>query len=190
MHITPITPDLDLGTSSLVRSPGLHVSTLYNDLYQDLEPGRFKRGVPLDMKRIELGFSLEEMLEEGLKRRLASRPGEFRTKEGIAFSPDLLMFNGGVRLGEIKLTWMSSRGVPREASRTTFPPKFDKWVTQMMAYCHHLETPSARLYAFFVNGDYTSMTPEFRAWDIEFTSAETAATWNMLVNHGRHKGLM
>ena len=190
MHITPIVPDLDLGISSLIRSPGLHMSTLYNDFYQALEPGRYVRGASLDMKRIELGFSLEEMLEEGLKRRMASRPGEFRTKEGIAFSPDLLIFNGGVRLGEIKLTWMSSRAVPREAGVTTFPRKFDKWFTQMQAYCKHLETSSARLYAFFVNGDYRTMTPELLAWDIEFTPDELRTTWAQLLNYGRQKGLL
>lgn len=190
MHITPIAPDLDLGASSLVRSPGLHVSTLYNDLYQDLEPGRYGWGAPLDMRRIELGFSLEEMLEEGLKRRMASRPGEFRTKEGIAFSPDLLIFNGGVRLGEIKLSWKSSREVPRVAGTRHFPPKFDKWFTQMQAYCHHLETPLARLYGFFVNGDYSTMTPEFLAWDIEFTPDELRTTWTQLLNYGRSRKLL
>ena len=190
MHITPITPDLDLGASSLVRSSGLHVSTLYNDLYQDLEPGRYVRGAPLDMRRIELGFSLEEMLEEGLKRRLASRPGEFRTKEGIAFSPDLLIFNGGVRLGEVKLTWMSSREVPREPGTHIFPPKFDKWFTQMRVYCKHLETREARLYAFFVNGTYKTMVPELLAWDITFSQQELDEAWTMLLNHGRHKGLL
>lgn len=190
MQITPLTPDLDLGASRLIRSPGLHMSTLYNNFYQELEPERYVRGAPLDMKRVELGFSLEEMLEEGLKRRLASRPGEFRTKEGIAFSPDLLMFNGGVRLGEIKLTWMSSRDVPREAGATSFPRKFDKYFTQMQAYCHHLETPSARLYAFFVNGDYRTMTPELLAWDIEFTPDELHTTWRQLLNYGRSRKLL
>lgn len=189
MQVTPRLSDLDLLASDLVRSPGLHISAIYTDLYQDLEPKRYTRGTAPDVNRMGLGFALEAGLEEGLKKHLASRPGEFRTPEGIAFSPDLLITNGIVRVGEIKLTWMSSRDVPREPG-TSFPPKFSKWFVQMKAYCHHLETPYARLYAFFVNGNYREHTPEFLSWDVEFSSGELHENWAMLLNHARAKGML
>ena len=189
MKIIPIPHDLDLAVSTLPRSPGLHMSEIYNDLYQDLEPKRYQRGTAPDPLRLEAGLALESILEEGLKRRLAQRPGEFRTPEGIIFSPDLLISNDHLRLGEIKLTWMSSRDVPHEQANS-FPPKFDKWFTQVKSYCHALETPWARLYAFFVNGDYKPPSPELLAWDIEFSKRELGENMSALLNHARHKRLL
>lgn len=166
------------------------MSDIYNDLYQDLEPQRYIRGQTPDLLRFEAGFALEEMLEAGLKKRLTGeRPGEFTTDEGIVYSPDLVIFNGSTRLGEIKLTWMSSREIPR-VEANGFPPKFDKWFTQMKAYCYHLRTINARLLAFFVNGDYKPPKPELLAWDIEFTQRELDDNWCMLLGHAKHKRLL
>jgi hypothetical protein len=164
------------------------MSEIYNDLYQDLEPNRFKRGSVPDPLRLEAGLAFEDFLEAGLKDRLtkAQRPGEFVTEEGILFTPDLILYNGTNRLGEIKLTWMSTKEVPRVESNG-FPPKFDKYFTQMMAYCYHLELEEARLIAFFVNGDYKPPQPELLAWDIKFTQRELRENWQMLLNHAYHK---
>lgn len=192
MIITPVECDLSVAASDLVRSPGLHLSAIYNDLFQDLEPKRFTRGTLPDPLRLEAGLSMELMLEEGIKRRLsADRPGEFFTEEGIAFSPDLLINNGVLRLGEIKLTWLSSRDVPRESGINVLPPKFDKYLVQMKGYCHALGTPYARLYVFFVNGDYTHpYSPELLSWDIEFTERELQENWEMLINHAKQKRML
>lgn len=200
MHIVPIKTDfaeLGLGVSTGPRTTGkgvVHMSDIYGSLYQHLEPKRFQKGGTPDPLRMELGLNFEEILEEGLRKRLngGERPGELTTEEGIIYSPDLIIFNGHTRLGEIKLTWMSSREVPREPSNS-FPPKFDKYFTQMMAYCYHLCTPYARLFGFFVCGNWDRTRgnqPEFLAWDIEFTKRELDENWRMLVNHARHVGLM
>ena len=96
------------------------------------------------------------------------------------------MFNGVFRLGEFKLTWMSL-----SRSKGLRDPKFDKWFCQMKAYCYHLGTQHARLYAFFVCGDYTDMSPQFPPpWDIEFTQKELQEEWNTLLRHARKKGML
>jgi hypothetical protein len=177
-----------------VRGVGLHMSEIYNDLYQDLEPKRYQRGTSPDMLRMEAGLALEAILEEGLKKRLCGeRPGEFTDEDtGIIFSPDLVVFNGSTRVGEMKLTWLSSREMPRTPSNN-LPPKFSKYTTQMMAYCRCLDTPYARLIGFFINGSYDrkrGLAPELLAWDIEFTSRELDENWKMLINHAKRKGML
>ena len=196
-----------LGKSTLPRTTGVHISQIYGDLYQRLEPDRYTKGVP-PPEILEVGLSfeyqLERMLEDGLKARLAGavRPGELISPEGIYFSPDLMVFNGTQRVGEIKLTWMSTKEVPVTTSNS-FPPKFDKWFTQMKSYCHLLETPLARLIAFFVLSDYGHMKqrgarpgarkgagPDLRAWDIEFTARELKENWALMLRHGQDMGVL
>lgn|SRR3990167_2849397 len=195
MKVTPLdTTELTemLIVSTSPRSSGLHMSTLYNDLYARLEPKRFAKGGPLDALKMGAGLALESVLEAALKERfgqLAVRPGELLTVDGIAYSPDLVIFNGETRLGEIKLTWMSSKSVPRKPDNG-FPDKFGKWLCQMQCYCHELETPFARLIGFFVNGSYKPMQPELLAWDFEFSTREIDETWAMVMNNARHQGLI
>jgi hypothetical protein len=204
---------LSAPTEGYVRSPGLHMSDLYGSLYKELDPKRFDKRdaqgnpLPFDELRMELGSTFEEALEPILRKRVitAERPGEFVTQHavdcvhtrtpvaigdapcscgaGVIYSPDHFLFNGVFRLGEFKLTWMGIGKGIRD-------PKFDKWFTQMKVYCYHLGTPYARLYAFFVNGDYSDMSPQFPPpWDIEFTQKEMFEEWMALVRHGRKKGM-
>ena len=190
MKITPV----DHGLQNLVgksgpRSKGLHMSDLYGGLYKSLEPNRFT-GAPPNPLLLELGLSWETMLERELKARLlGERPEELITSEGIFYNPDLIIFNGSVRVGEMKLTYLSSREVPRQ-SANSFPPKFDRYFTQMMASAYHLDTNEARLFAFFINGDYTHKGPELLAWDITFSKRELDDNWQMLKNYGRQAGLL
>lgn len=191
MKITPVPVDLDYTSSELVRSPGIHMSDIYNDLYKKLDPEL----EGWDAKSLNiagaLGFSWESVLEKHLRDRVLNlRPEEFRTKEGVAFSPDMLIFNGHLRLGEIKLKWFSSRDVPREPGMNAFPPRFDKILTQMKSYAYNLETPDGRLYVFFVNGNYRPPKPEVLAWDITFTARELKENWDMMMNHARHRRML
>jgi len=168
------------------------MSDLYGELYKQLEPKRFDKRdkdgnpEPFDLTRMELGTSFEEVLEPVLAERLlGTRPGEFTTDEGVIYSPDYLFIDddGEWVLGEFKLTWMSSRGAPHDA-------KFNKWTCQMMAYCYHLNINTARLFAFFVNGDYAPPSPKLLAWEFKFTKKELVTNWNELVRIGRQKGLL
>lgn len=198
MDITPIDVDLaalGIGSSSGVRAEGVHASDIYSDLYQDLEPERYHRdGLP-PPTLLETGLIFETLLEEGLKRRLVesgepgdiARPGEFThtdvyqgTPITIHYNPDLFIFNGQFRLGEIKATWMSPKGGITD-------PKFDKWFTQIKFYCWCVKTRYARLYVFFVNGSWKPIKPTFLAWDMEFTHDELESNYGMLINHAMSK---
>lgn len=197
MHITPIKPDYELGKNrpGYVRGKGLHASDIYNDLFADLEPKRFDKSTPMNPLKLELGMILEDTLEDALRERLlGERPGEFVSNEGIIYSPDSLIFTDVTRLGETKLTWMSSREMPREEMRNGgFPPKFDKWLCQIKFYCRCLETPYARLLSCFVNGGYEhyrSGQPELLGWDICFTARELKENADMLLQHAKHKRLL
>ena len=178
------------------RGEGLHMSTLYNAMYASLEPKRFEGGTGPDPLKMEAGLAWEELLERAIKERISSqfqegseRPHEFVEPEyGIIYSPDLLIFNGvPLRLGEIKLTWMSCREMPLEPTNG-FPPKFDKWLTQIKLYCRCLETPYARLMGFFVNGNYSRQGdggPKFLVWDIEFSARELREEWDTVIGFAK-----
>lgn len=189
MIITPIPLGFELCPSTAGRSTGLHASDIYGDLYQDLEPKRYKRDSKPDPVRMELGLALEHALEGGLAGHLWQRPGEFTTKEGIVFSPDGLIFHDDGRLIviETKLTWQGSREAPREPGNS-FPQRWDKWLVQLMFYCEALGTEWGRLYVYFVNG--TGAGPEFLSWECEFTGRELQENYLMMRNHAKAKGML
>jgi hypothetical protein len=179
-------------TEGYVRSPGLHMSDIYNSLYKELDPKRYdkkdKQGNPLpfDLAKLELGTAFEEVLEEALRQRIfGARPGEFTTEEGVIFSPDYIFFEENESiLGEFKCTWYSMKNAPHDQ-------KFDKWITQIKAYLHHLSMTRCRLFVFFVNGDYkANRSPVLLAWDLTFTPSELTANWNMLKRHAVRKGMI
>ena len=226
MRIWPVpTLDLTLGRSmaareaSPTRGVGVHMSDIYGRLYQKLDPKRYAGGGfdGVAWSRIELGLALEEMLEEGLVRRLMERPGEFRTPEGIYYNPDGLLFDseridGVVRdlvVCELKLTWMTTKDCPITSEQAenagltwdetvswdgdpsaAFPPKFDKYFTQIKSYCYHLGTNHARLIVFFVNGDKRPPVPCILAWDIEFNEIELVEEWSMMVNFAKEEEML
>jgi len=162
------------------------MSDIYNSLYRDLEPGKYSDGAPNPIK-LAMGLAWETYFERCLigSGVDASRPGEFTTDEGIIGSPDLLIFNGHEKIGEIKLTYYS-------ASTDLSDPKFGKWLTQVMGYGHYLQIPRVRFYVLFVNGAYREgkRDPVLRVYDIEFSNRELKENWDMLMNHARQKNLI
>jgi len=190
MKVTPIAHGLDLLASDLVRSPGLHASTIYGDLYKELEPARYNRGSGPDPVRMCLGTAWEKHFEYLLHKAgiPVERPGEFMSLGGWALSPDLVIFNGHTAIGEIKLTWMSSRDMPRSPTNG-FPPRFDKYLLQIQDGCNAIETSHARLYVYFVNGTNKPPAPELLCWDLEFSARELKEAFDTMVNHAKSKGM-
>lgn len=221
--ITPIDHGLDyIGKSRGPRSPGVHMSALYGSYFQELYPKKYPKDRPMNPLHLEMGLAWEDMLEDGLKERLVEvagedieRPAELQTTTGIYYSPDLLIYSddGHTRLGEIKLTWMSSREMPTEVEYG-FPAKFAKYDMQMKAYCYWLGLLHARLYVFHINGEYAWMKkkavatnardaakqaaeaqpaaggPVLLAFDIEYTQHELDENWLILESHGKSMGLL
>jgi hypothetical protein len=195
MRITPVPHGLEdiVGVSPGGRTTHkLHMSDIYGRYYELWDKRKFNQDIqdakPLYM---EAGLAFESLLEDALKKRLAGeRPGELVTENNIVYSPDLIIFDSGItRLGEIKVTWMSLKDIPDEECNS-FPPKFNKYFTQMMLYCHALETPYSRLIGFFVNGNYKPPAPQLRAWDIEFTKREIDEEWRKMMNFARTEGML
>lgn len=197
MRITPQPIDFDLLASDLVRHPGLHASNIYNNLYEELEPKRFRKDSKPNPLRMALGTAWEVQLEYLLTKAgiAAARPPAFISPDGIAYSPDLIITepNSRIRVGEIKLTYMSSRDMPRSKGGM-FPPKFDKYLTQMMIYAHWLETTLGRLYVLFVLGDYKmkhfGYEPELLSWDIEFSKRELKENYDTLMSHAKMRKML
>lgn len=177
---------------------------------------------PPPLERWGAGMAFEEMLEEGLKARAfntneketVTRPGEFQTEHtstctrpkrlrtpgcgckcggGVAYSPDLIIFNGRDRVGEIKLNSMSAKGIPWRLGETYsgFDQKYDKFMTQLKNYAYHLGTPFGRLYSFSVREMvHFNEKNIFRAWDIEFTARELFEEWDLMRRHGVSVGIL
>lgn len=187
MKITPVAHGLDLlAQPGYVRGKGVHLSDLYNGYFQTTEPKRYKTGSEPNQTLMSMGLAWEQFLERLFEQQgfSAVRPGEFVSPEGIILSPDLLIFNGHERIGEIKLTKMAY-------TQDLSDPKFDKWLTQVKGYAHVLEIPRARFYVLFVNGDCRDhRDPILQAYDIEFTPFELVENWRTLMNFGKQRGLI
>ena len=202
MRITPIEHGITLAQSfsGQERGEGVHMSDLYNALYAELEPKRFGFKGPLPLEKFELGMAWEEMLEEGLKRRIilaeeVERPGEFHIDVGktrIFYNPDLLIFNGLTRTGEIKLSFMSVKGLPWKLGETftSFDPKINKWITQIKLYCKALGTRYARLYGFFPRDMCYGKNAQLLAWDLDFSQRELDDEWSWVMGFSKQRGLI
>lgn len=207
MIVRPLPHNLTLGQAAegYIRSPGPHMSDLYGSLYKALDPQRYdkrrKDGTPepMDMVKVQVGTTFEQLLEEALARvLLGERPGEFTTQHdaactgedtceccaGIVYSPDYLFFDDHETvLGEFKCTWYSMKNAP-------WDEKFDKWMTQIKSYLYHLKLTKARLYVLFLNGDYKPPAPQLLAWELQFTERELWENWAMLKRHAREVGMV
>jgi len=201
MKVRAIDHGLDLLATDIVRSPGLHMSEIYSDLYSDLEPKRFVKGSKPEPALLAVGVALEQYTERLLLREGidAHRPDEFRTpdRHSIAFSPDLLIANGVMKGGEIKATFMSMKGWPDPGkSDVQIPPKAAKYATQSMAYGHNLEIPDWIFYIWFLKGKWERGAPEdqplakLRAFHITYTAREMREEYQMLLEHAKSKGML
>jgi hypothetical protein len=160
-----------------VRSPGLHMSDIYNSMFKGIDPKRYDKrdedGNPEELNRakLEAGMGFEVRLEPLIEAKWGGcRPGELFTQHardctgyplpvrngdvlchcgaGIAYSPDWLFTESDpMVLGEFKFSWYSNKEFPED-------PKFDKWVCQCQCYLIHLKLTTVWVFPFWVNGSY------------------------------------
>ncbi len=192
--------DLSTPTPGYVRTPGLHMSAIYNALFKELEPKRFASMGGPDVTKMSVGTSFEEVLAIALADRiLGERPGEFAadqtgrtvkigTPGSIIFSPDQFFYpdDRDMEGGEFKATWMSIRNGITD-------PKFDKWFVQMKAYGKPLSIRVWRLFVLFINGDYSYKGQDggatLKAYRVEFTQRELDDNWRMLMRFADKRGM-
>jgi hypothetical protein len=186
-----VTPVLDHGidflASDLVRSTGVHASDIYGDLYKHLEPKRYDFGDELpNPVLMALGTAWENHFEYLLQKAgyKTERPGEFFSPppESVAFSPDLLQFNGTTKLWELKLTSMSAKDLPIEPGND-LPPKFNKYLTQMKLYARWLDLHDGVLAVVLL---YKPWDPQFRMFNLQWNDRELIENEQMVMGHWRH----
>lgn len=184
-------PDVTLGGS--VRSPGVHVTDLIGVHMARLYPDLYTRSAPLPEEAkdnwMRMGFLWEDVLTQFFAAKIRDAGNVVRatelTLDGVIGTPDWLeLDDAGLILGESKLTWKSAR------SFDLYAPKFLAWLYQIRAYCRMLETTRARLTVIWINGEYTMFVPEVRQYDLTFTVQELGDNWTMLINAGKHAGLL
>lgn len=158
------------------RSVGLHVSSIVNYISTTLgrRDNDFSRD-DLDAFAV-VGRMFERILAETifLPPRYI-RPGEIDI-DGIIGSPDAIDCDDGAVV-EIKATWKSSKR-PIESLREYF------W--QIQAYCYMLQVQRAKLYVFYVCGDWSPPKPIWppKAWQLDFSWSELEGNWCMLKREG------
>lgn len=188
MIVSPATKEFDFLASDLIRSPGIHASDIYGDLFAFLDPKRYNFEGPPNPLLLALGTAWEKHLEYLMAKNgiLFSRPGEFESPEGIPYSPDLIIFNGHTRVGEIKLTSMSAEGMPDEET-DTLPPKLDKYLVQMKLYAYWMELQHGWLAMIFLHQPWN---PQFRAYNVEWNKRELVENYQMCMNHARERNML
>lgn len=190
-----------LGQSGPRTRDVLHLSDIYKDLMQRLQPKRFDKRdhngkpIPMDMVKVETGLVMENVLEQGLREKFATmRPGEIVSDEGVWMSPD--GYNPTELCGEeYKCTWMSTRNKKGSTPYTDeygMPSdKFLHWFIQMKGYAKHLNTDTFLLRALHINGDYEHpYQPAFLTHRVRFTETEIDENWQMLMNHAHDRGML
>lgn len=211
--------DLAQNAPDFVRSPGLHMSDIYNAWFKDIDPERYDKydedGEPERMNRdkVGAGSAFERAFEPLLEAAYGgSRPGELFTQHakdcsatgipvrdgsvlchcgaGVAYSPDWVFPE--LVLGEFKFSWYSSRDFPNHE-------KFDKWMVQVKAYLFHLRMTEVWVFPYWVNGCYPRgadkkfcpPTPSFDdAYSLTFTPKELIGNWHDMLRYAWRKGLI
>jgi hypothetical protein len=181
MIVTPVTLEIDWLKSDLARSPGVHASDIYGDLFRKLEPKRYDYADDANPLLMALGTAWERHFEYLLRVNgiEVERPDEFMSEDGIAFSPDMIIFNGITRLGETKYTSMSADDMPTEVTNI-LPSKLDKYLCQVKIYAYWLGVSDAWLAILF---NHRPWDPQFRMFDLHFTEQDLLDNRAMLLNH-------
>jgi hypothetical protein len=211
-NLTDLTLDsLCTNRSGEQRTPGCHLSDIMRSLQQTGDPKTYgEPGSPFlpnstTQLRFEAGFTFERVLELAFADRRLDivRIGEVEL-DGVIGSPDgvILEPNGAALTDEYKWTWRSSRGTPWPCEDHEFikegcdqcvhvwGKKHLWYIWQLKSYTKMLGLTGGILRVFFVNGDYSTMSPQYRSWRFEWTEEELAQHWLGVIKQGKEQGLL
>jgi hypothetical protein len=190
MIVTDITSSLDYPNRirsesdemGQVRSPGLHLSTIYRDMAETINPRE-----PLGEQDLAFygagGFLFERVFSMAHRDAILSgtiiRPGEF-FRDGIAGSPDALDLEN-CRVVETKCRWMSSRKFDQLEKYFYFE------LLQVKCYLAMTGFTEAEFTVFFVCGDWRPPIPRVRSALLSFTEREIEEAWGQVVSHARKR---
>lgn len=171
-----------------------HLSNIIRDLENTItKPGQRRGDADISTaeretlnRYREAGFIWEIVVEQTWKRRMQQRQTDMISQteiehDSILMTPDGLYIPDWI-LEEYKLTWRSMK----RAALDSIQSEFWAWFVQMKGYCLGMGTTTARLFVFFVNGNYSPMVPRTKRYDIEFTGQELDENWLMIKQHERH----
>jgi hypothetical protein len=99
-----------------------------------------------------------------------------------------MVYNGVIRVGEIKLTSMKIDDLlDLSGPINNLPPKFDKWLTQLKLYIKWLDLHHGWLGVMSI---YKSYAPKFVPLNIEFSDRELEDNEKLCLNFARSEGML
>ncbi len=191
------TPDMTrLLTAELApRTPGLHVSQIYQHIMRSIAPEKYKDEWDEQSDAYALmGHAWEDLVGLVMGHQIRGEYGWIRAAEmkmdGVLLTPDWLWMapKRGPVVVDTKATWKSCRDCD-DGGAFLNDVRFVAWKMQLLAYAHALDINHAELYVYFVIGDYQAgPKPQRKRWALEFTRAERVENWQMLLNTARREG--
>lgn len=172
------------------RSPGVHVSHIIRYMESRAKLKGYK---PYDLltpeeRRImgnyrEMGFMWEWMVEQIMRSRMLAR----RTNKNLVKQQELCLDNiyGTIDgfdlddwcLEEFKATYQTAK------KANNLEVFFLSWMWQIKAYLKMLDALFARLFVWFVVGNYKGSGPQARMFELTFTQFEVDENWAMLLTN-------
>lgn len=171
------------------RPPGLHLSTITDDILKTLYPGDFgKSGTDMEPGTAigfqEVGNAFEDLIASVFRIRLGWRKPAPKQKDGIWCSPDGVS-PGSQTIDEMKVTWKWDTPEFQETG------KFKGYTLRCACYCHVWGYRRARIHVWHINGTGRPPIPTWpRTYVVRFGKTELADKWAMVVQHAKDRGLL
>jgi hypothetical protein len=171
-----------------LRSRGLHLYDILQDINASLDPERYGGRIEDTPEFAVVGMAFENLLAAHLRDLVPQweKPGEF-TSAGIAMSPDGFGDPRWDGIDEMKATW---KKVPEVEQDFCDEEKFAHYHRQAKAYCRVLGVARARFRVLFVCGTYRPALPVYKTYIVEYTEQELEDNWRMILQHGKDIGLL
>jgi hypothetical protein len=164
------------------RRPGLHLSTLVQDILRRNFPEVYAReqedANASNARRFDLGFRWEDQLRPSWPAWVTpqyevEKDGVFGTLDGLDLRRWLVM--------ESKLSWRTSRDADILGGR------YWGWIIQGCGYGEMVDADGAVYDILHVNGDYDRSKPypepHYRRVEVRWRRQERRENWEMFLNH-------